>query len=177
MSSFRTLRALIVLALGAALIAGATGCRNIAEKAAQSAVEKATGVKVEEDGDKVTIQGEDGEMEISSKEGSLPSGWPDEAPLYDKAQISGSTSTKTGGQSYFTVSMTTDDPLDTVFDWWKGEFESKGWSIDNEMVFESDGVKTGSLVATKGDLNSTIWIAEEDDGSLAIAVQVTQSSE
>lgn len=146
------------------------GCQSIAEKV----VEETTGVKVEDEGEKVTITGEDGEtMELSGTGGSLPKDWPSDMPVYDGATIDSSAAIRSGEVTNFSVALSTTDAFADVFAWYKEQLASEGWTIDNEFDMETDGSRAGSFTSTKGSMTGYVWISEEDDG-IVITLQVTE---
>jgi len=163
-----TARTALAIALLIVMAIGATGCEMIAKKA----VEEATGVKVDESGENVTVTGPEGEeLTISSSASTLPDGFPSDVPAYSTGKIESSSALTQDDGTHFTVAMTTADDYDSVFAWHKSEYEKSGWTIENEFTMEAEGRRNGQLYGKKGDVESWTWIAE-DAGQLTITLQV-----
>ncbi|MDP2400392.1 MAG: hypothetical protein Q8M66_00290, partial [Actinomycetota bacterium] len=109
----KRIRSSVIVLLALAFTAVLTvGCQSIAEKV----VEETTGVKVEDDGEKVTITGEDGKkMQLSGAEGSLPEDWPSDMPVYDGATIDSSAAIRSGEVTNFSAALSTKDAFADVF--------------------------------------------------------------
>lgn len=152
--------------LGAALVLvvlalTATGCQAIAEKAVKGTLESATGVKVDQTGDSVTIAGEDGQqVTIGGDKSSLPEGMPSDFPVYS-GTIAGSTKADTTDATAYTYSITTADPAATVADWYKSELAAGGWDVQNSVQGTSGDTVTMSYLAKKGTSDATVIISEE----------------
>ena len=144
-------RRFVIAAVSMMLLAGlvlTTGCAQIAEQVTKSAVEKATGVKVESDG--VTVTGKNGEqVNIGGENSDLPDGFPSEAPVYAGAKITSSVSTSQG----FLVGFTTADTPRTVLDWYKSELASKGWEVKSNMESDSGGLLTATMTGWSLSVN------------------------
>lgn len=135
-------RRFVIGAVSMVLLAGlvlTTGCAQIAEQVTKSAVEKATGVKVESDG--VTVTGKDGQQVSIGGENKLPDGFPSEVPVYDGATITSSVSTEQG----FLVGFTTTDAPREVLDWYKSELAAGGWEVKSNMESDSGGLLTATM--------------------------------
>lgn len=145
--------ALLVLT-SVALVLG-TGCAQVAEKAAESAVERAvegqTGVDIEKDGESVTITGENGEQITTSSDGELPDGFPDVVPVYE-GKITGSMKAEQG----YTVVIATRDDVSKVWDWYVANFKD-GWSNNTEVKVEQGGM----LSAEKSGWTVQVTVGED----------------
>jgi len=151
----------VALLLTLGLMFSLVGCQSIAEKATETAIEDATGVKVDQDGDSVTITGEDGSSITASEGGELPEGFPEDAPVYD-----GVITTSLVSEENFTIGVETDDEWTTVWDWYVSELESEGWTKTTELKLEDSGMLSGE----KGDrlIQLTIGPASSDDAATLI---------
>lgn len=157
---------IVALAFGLTV---AAGCQSIADKAAETAVEKATGVKVDTKGEKVTISTDEGEATISS-DAKLPDDFPSDVPIYDDAKIgTAMTNEVQGGKSYL-VGMESDDDAAEVFDWYKKAFEDEGWKITSTMEV---GDSVGGLSAEKGDVRVSLAIGYGAEKKADISLTVT----
>lgn len=162
------LRAALASALALSLVVALGGCQRAAERA----VEETTGVSVDQDGEQVTITGPEGEEWTGATGGTLPPGWPDDHPVYEPSVIEGSTSFSTGEGTQQSVTLSTSDPFETVFEWYKSEAAGQGWDIESEGVFEMDGVSSGYLYLVKGDAESSISVNRDEDGTVMVTMVV-----
>jgi hypothetical protein len=133
----RRLRIAIAILVLLALALGATGCGAIIKGVA----EKATGVKVDESGDNMTVTGADGQSVTVGEGAELPDGFPTDVPLYE-GKIVTSVKTDTG----FMVSLETPDEATTIYDWYQTEIEAEGWTKKTEMSTPEGGL----IAAEKG---------------------------
>ncbi len=147
---------LVVALLFATVALG--GCSVIAKKA----VEGATGVKVDENGDSVTVKGTDGsESTISSGEGKLAEDFPDSVPVYD-GDIVDSTVIHTGDVSQWTASISTGDAVDDVKSFYAERLAAEGWKITLDMDAGTGADRTVAYTAELDDLALTVTIAAPD---------------
>ena len=104
----------LVLVLALAMSAG---CAQIAEKAARGAVEKATGVKVDEKNDSVTVTGKDGEKVsfTGNEENQLPKDLPADFPVYDGTPDGAAPRPTTPEGKTITFNIVTSDKVSQVF--------------------------------------------------------------
>ncbi len=162
----RFLAVMLAVALVAtALVAG--GCGTIAKKT----VEGATGVKVDDNGDSVTIKSDDGtESTISTDEGKLADDFPDNVPVYD-GTISDSTSFSSGGVSQWTTKVTTADSIDDVQAFYVQRLEAEGWKITFDLDSTTEDDRTVAYGAELDDLSLTVTIAAPD-GTTEVTILV-----
>lgn len=169
MSKRVRLGVVLMLVLSLALLV--TGCQQAADNAAKNAVAAAAGVKVEGSGDSVTITGNDGSTTTVGK--TLPVGMPSDMPVYQGTIVTSGKSTTSDGTT-FSFSMETADGAQKVSDWYKGEFEKGGWTVDNAFSgTTSDGV-TAMLSAKKGTSEAQITAGEQSGKTTIIAVLVVK---
>lgn len=144
---------LVVALLAAMLMVG--GCDAIAKKA----VESATGVSVDENGDSTTIKGADGsELTVNNGEGKLAEGFPTNIPVY-AGTIVDSAGMTVNNASTWTASIDTADSVDDIKAFYKKELEAQGWKITSEV--DQNDTSGGRLVlfgAESGDLTLTVTI-------------------
>ena len=166
MSRIRGAAAIILVA---ALLLPVAGCANIAQQATKSAVESATGVKVDENSGKTTITGKDGsQATLSSTEGKLPDGLPEYVPAYS-GTVKNSAAITTAKGTNFTFVVLTDDSPQTVLDWYKQQFTDKGWTVTGTVMNGDQGM----VSAKKGETdNSVVTIGKNSDGKIEIAAIV-----
>ena len=145
----RGVAALLVAMLVLALV----GCAQIAQQATKAAVENATGVKVDQNGQKVTVTDKNGQTSsISTDQNKLPDGLPSDVPAYS-GTITAATkldAPDTGTTYQFTV--TTTDDAATVQSWYKDQLASKGWKITGTVTSGDQAM----VNATKTDKNNIL---------------------
>lgn len=133
----KTLR-LVALVMVLAMALALAGCQSIAEKATEKVIEDATGVKVDEQGDSVTLTGEDGTSITASESGELPEGFPEDAPVYEGAII-----TSLVSEDNYTIGIETDDEWTDAWEFYGTELEAAGWVTGTEMKLEDSGMISG----------------------------------
>ncbi len=175
----------------------ASGCfgQNIAERIAEEAIEKAiekdSGENVEVDlgNDGITIEGEDGEVTISSDDetveiksddgeftigsgAELPEGFPGNVPVYPDMEITTSWRSTDNDKDNYSISGLTEDAGDDVFAWYKDKLS--GWNIEGEFTVNVDEGKSSSLTAKGDGLILTIMVIETEDDGTAVVQTVTE---
>lgn len=163
---------MVALLLGVAL----TGCSMAAEEATEALVESGTGadVEIDDDGESVSIETEDGSIEISGGESAtLPDGFPEDMPVYD-GQIVMAQSVDTPEGTGYNVGIQTSDSEDDVAAWYSDELANEGWTIAAEISNDGDGMMMTTYQVEKNGSNSQVVIAEED-GQTQIVLTVTYS--
>lgn len=99
-----------------------------------------------------TVAPEDEVFEAEKgREGQLPTGFPDDVPLYANARPLSSMATAEHGTA---VSLHSSDPADAVFAWYREHYAQQGWTIEHES--QSGGRST--VVARKGNRVSSVVI-------------------
>jgi len=145
----RTLARIAVSLFVVGLVLSVAGCQSIAEKATEAAVEKATGVQVDKDGEQITIKGEDGAELTASSDGELPDGFPSDVPVFEGKVVS-----SIKAEKGFSVTIEAEAGVMDVFDFYKDKLPAEGWNIVSEMKVE-DG---GAIVAEKGDQSVQVTV-------------------
>ncbi|MDH4139317.1 MAG: hypothetical protein OEV43_01975 [Coriobacteriia bacterium] len=171
------LPAIVVVAFCVTLVFGMTACQRaeekVAEEVAEKAMEDATGSDVELDENKVTITGEDGEsVEISGSEAELAEGFPSDVPVYEDGTIESSGKIAAGGVENYTVSVVTNDSVNDVFEWYKSEFDDKGWNMTSEFSAGTSEGDSAMLSFEKSGRIATLAISQEPGGETMIACTV-----
>jgi hypothetical protein len=167
MMSRRTISAIAVVALLAVAVM-ASGCAEMIGQAAKGAVESATGVKVDTSGNSVSITGSDGST-LSSTEGKLPEGFPADVPVYEPGTITTGIATEGESGKSFMVGIDTEDAAGVVYDWYKSELESGGWTVKTTMKTDDGGLLSGEKGTTAVTLAVT---AGSGGGKTGIAITV-----
>ncbi|MDZ4655555.1 MAG: hypothetical protein U1F44_06735 [Coriobacteriia bacterium] len=172
MNNKRYLVGLTVLAI-AVLVLGLSGCKQVAEKAIEGAIEKTTGVDVDAGDGSVTYEAEDGStVEITGEQSDVPEGFPDDFPVYD-ADIENSSKISSGEGTGFYVGLVTTDAYDDVFEWYTSKLAEEGWEILAELNTQNDGVKSGVVTVSKGTSEGGVTFAEDGDVTrIAISINI-----
>ena len=162
----RSVKAIVVLALLALLVLSLAGCSCVAQKVAETA----TGVKVDQNGNNVTVTGQNGTASLSSKEGKLPDGMPSDVPAYAGTIKSSATLTTNEGTNY-TFTIDTSDDVSTVQGWYKDKLTSNGWTVTGTVTGGSDSAMVSAKKGEKDNIVVTIG-KNSSDGKTEIAVIV-----
>jgi hypothetical protein len=162
----RFARAAAAVGLGVMLVVSLGGCANIAEQATKAAVEKTTGVKVDQNGGKTTVTDKNGQTTtLSTDQNKLPDGLPSDMPAYTGTiKASASVGGQTGTSYTFTVETT--DDVTTILDWYKKELTDKGWTV-NATSTNGDA---GMISAKKGEnQNAVVTVGKSSDGKSEVS--------
>ena len=154
----RSGRVIALIALLALVVMSSTGCGLLVK----NAVENATGVHVNENGNSVTVTGKNGTASLSSQEGKLPDGLPSDVPAYSGTIKSSATIAADQGTNY-TFAIETGDDVSTVQSWYKDKLTSNGWTVtgtvngggESAMVSAKKNGEKDNIVVTIGKDSST----------------------
>lgn len=155
----------LIVAGVTALALSLTGCANLAEQAAEKAVEGALsseGANVDIEDGKVKIDSSEGSMEIGDGS-SLPEGWPSDVPAPEGFTLEGSMSADGGDGQSFTASFTADGDQTKALEEYVSSLEGDGWKKETAM--------SGLYSLTKGTSQVDI-IGGFADGSTGIVINV-----
>ncbi len=162
---------ILVLAVVASLL---SGCQQVAQKATEAAVEKATGVKVDTENQTITTTDKDGNTtQLSAAEGAYPDGFPSDFPEYPGGTVDSGLKGTTNGQDSFTVIIKTPDAAKDVYEWYLTELEKAGWKIEQKMDGTTSESAFGSIVALKDGQKAGVTIsraADEPDTSIMVGL-------
>ena len=172
-----TITAILVSLLLVLVFAGGCLGQKISEKITEEVIEKAI---ESEGGENVDIDLDDGEMTIESDDGEvnismgadLPDNFPDNVPVYPDMEIISSWAVTEDDKDSYSINGLTDDAGDDVFAWYKSKLS--GWDIENEFSASGDDVKTSSLSAKSGGLVTVIMVVETEDEGTNIIQSVTE---
>jgi hypothetical protein len=163
-AAVRPLKAIVVLALLVLLVSSLTGCSFAAQKIAETA----TGVKVDQSGNSVTVTGKNGTASVTSKEGRLPDGLPGDVPAYAGTIKSSATLATDQGTNY-TFQVDTPDSIATVQSWYKDKLASNGWTVTGTVTGGTDSAMVSAKKGDKSNLVVTIG-KNSTSGQTEIAV-------
>jgi hypothetical protein len=177
--SLRTLVRPAVVPVGALLlVAGLAACSP--ESIIDNAIEDQTGVEVDDDGDSVTITGDDGStteidddgdggVTITDENGGvytqgegLPEDFPSAVPLIDMPVTFGVSNVTADGSTYM-VTLESDKSCEGVFDDAVGRLTDNGYTEESSTVMDSsDGYfALGSYV---GVYKVSVSVGDDGDG-------------
>lgn len=157
---------------------GLVGCKAISNKIGEEVGEgiagKALGGDVEVDGDKVTIETEDGSVTMDSAEGELPDEFPDDFPMYDDTKVESTSSFAGDADITFYVNLTSEDATKDVYEWYKAELADAGWEItsDTYMSGDSEGGILGAKIGEESNL--TLSVVSGDDVATEIGIMLLE---
>lgn len=158
-----------------ALVLGLVGCKSIEDKIGEEIGEEIAGgiigAEVDVDDENVTIETEDGDVSISGDTGEIPADFPDDVPIYDDSDVDSATSVASGGTTTYYVNLTTDDDVQSVYEWYKSEVMDRGWAITSDILMSGDG-QSGQIIAEKDDMEVIISMVEGEPNSIGIILTV-----
>ncbi len=124
-------------------------------------------IKVDKQGDKVTLTGEDGEISFEAG-GDLPESFPKDFPVYTGAKLVNSFSASGEEGDGISVVWETSDSFDKVTDFYKKKLPEDGWKV--ESTFEQKDSFTSSF--KKGEVGGFIGVTIGDEGKVTISVTI-----
>ncbi|MCB9743698.1 MAG: hypothetical protein H6740_13950 [Alphaproteobacteria bacterium] len=136
---------------------------KISEEIAEEIVEAASGaedVELDDDGASFRIETADGKLELNSKDGQAPEGFP--LAIYPGAAINGSMKSAAEGKDGFFVLLTTTDSPKQVLEFYEKELKSKDMGEVTRTDINSDGKQAYMLAAEGGAMTAAIAIGEDD---------------
>lgn len=156
--------ALVIIAILVLLtIAGFLGAKylwssfsdRVDEEYIEEAIERSTGEEVD--------------LNIGA-EGEWPASL-DQDLLYSGASVQSSSSYESAGEEGVTVSLTSDDELETVYDYYTG-LENQNWEVSYKFKTDSsDSGETASISLAKDDWNVAVTIStQQDEGNTLINI-------
>ena len=168
-SSNKTILIIVVVAIILLVLGGIYFLsQKSSEKAAEQAIENATGADVDIDGDKTTIETDEGKITVGSGS-EVPDSFPSDVTVYKDAEVIGSTETEDG----VTLTLTTSDSVAAATDFYTKDTKDKGWKISSSSNFESSSL----ITAEKGDKSLLITISpDKSSGKTSIVLIVSTVS-
>ena len=162
-----------LLALAAfAAVALLPGCKKAQDAAVEAVIERATGAKVDKDGNAVTIKTEQGDLKIASADegGSvaLPAGFPKD--VYLPADHKVASAMDMGGMQM--INLTTPQGVAEVSADAEKAMQAQGWKRD--MAMQADGSNT--LMYSKDKRQVVFQMLKSDDGGTQLAVRTGPAS-
>jgi len=138
-------------------------------------------VEVNKDGKSVTVDTQNGSVEVSgtdskvsvAKDQELPEGFPADFPVYDGTIDVATEINAEGLSQMFQVRITTPDSVKTVRDWYRTEAEKAGWEVEDKGEVEIAEDKTYILTITNAEYNGMVNISEAGAGETVISTNVS----
>lgn len=160
---------LLFLALGVGVIFSGCG-KSLGQTAAEKIIENKTGVKVEQNGDTVKIQDQQGNTMVATSGKSIPNDFPADAPYYKNGRIeTASTMDLSDGKSYSAIIMT-NDSIESIAKFYREELKNNNWKVNVDSTI-GEMVTIG---AQKGQANASILITPNTDGVNQEKTSITQ---
>ena len=160
---------LVAVVLAGLYFVGRTLSRKIGEGIAGRFLSGLSGknVKVDNQGDKVTITGEDGKVAFEAG-GDLPESFPKDFPVYSGAKLVNSFSASGEEGDGVSVIWETGDSFDKVTAFYKTKLTESGWKV--ESTFEQKDSFTSSF--KKGEVGGFIGVTIGDGNKVTISVTI-----
>lgn len=159
----------LVLALSALIVTALPACEKARDAAVNAAIERATGAKVERNGDEITVRTEQGDLRMATAGDSgnlaLPTGFPKEIQLPANYKVA---SVMEMGSAHI-VSLNTPESMGNLFNALSSGMDSKGWKRELSAQTE-DG---GTLGFSKGHLHVVYYIAKGESGGSDVNINVS----
>ncbi|HSD15863.1 MAG TPA: hypothetical protein VLC71_01215 [Thermomonas sp.] len=167
--SHPAIRLSIAVALTALLIA--PGCKKAQDAAVETAIERATGAKVEKDGESMTIKTEQGEIKVATAEDggtvALPADFPKDVFLPSDNTLA--SAMDMGGMQM--LNMTTPQELAAVSADIEKSMQGQGWK--REMAMQAGGGNT--LMYTKDKRQVVYQMLKADQGGTQLAIRTGEN--
>ena len=164
------IRLSIAVALTALLVA--PGCKKAQDAAVETAIERATGAKVEKDGDTMTIKTEQGEVKVATAEDggtvAMPADFPKDVYLPADNKLA-SAMDMAGMQM---LNMTTPQELARVSADIEKSMQGQGWK--REMAMQAGDGST--LMYSKDNRQVVYQMLKADEGGTQLAVRTGTNS-
>lgn len=161
---------LLPLLLAAAALAAA-GCQKAADAAAEAAIERASGQKVdiERDGNRVHIGTGEGGIAITAGEGvALPADFPDDLylpPTYGVSSVMDINGARL-------VNLESDGPVSSMFEAARAAMADKGWS----QILAMQQADSAMLGFSHGEREATYTFTRHGTGQLMVGIQLRDRS-
>jgi hypothetical protein len=135
-----------------------SGCSLLARKATEKAIEKSTGVEVDEKEGKVKVKTKEGEAEFGAKE--FPKDFPKDFPVYSGAGDIASTRVETGEGVSMNVGYKVNKDVSVVSNFYKDSLPENGYEVEQTVETSQDFVM---IYFKKGEkLEGTLSISKSN---------------
>jgi hypothetical protein len=166
----RMITLMLVLAMAASAVV-LSGCDQLIGNAVKGAVEQQTGVKVDEKGGTISVQGKDGtSMTVGgTQQGKLSEGFPTEFPQYAGATVKSSAKVSTAQGSVYTAEWTTTDAMDVVLKTYEEQLKTAGY----EIVSSASSAGSGGVITFKTTNQEGAVTVSSGTGGTTIGAVIT----
>ncbi|CAM4479960.1 hypothetical protein FHS16_004829 [Paenibacillus endophyticus] len=169
----------IFIILTLAFMSGCGITENASERAAEKLIEQSTGVKVNQEGNDVTIQSKDGDITLGGESEKLPEGFPLSA--FPGAKIESSMTTDGEDGKHYIVALSSSEPIVDLAAFYEEALKVKGIQPERtELQDEENGSIHSIFMNGKTDLlNVTVQIvkdeSDKENESFMLNLMVTQT--
>jgi hypothetical protein len=168
-------RTLATTAAGLLLLGALAGCSS--DDVVSDAVETASDgkVKVDNDGKKITVEGEDGEGSVSfGDDTELPDDFPSDVPLPEGGDVKAVIKGDTNGKQYFNVTYGIDrDDVESSMSDYKSTLEDDGFEIKGSTEIGSAAGGLASFTAVGADWDVMVYsVGSSAESQAALSIQV-----
>lgn len=160
----RPLRAVGATLLVAALLSGCGADDKLSEKAVEKALSK-DGAQVDIDGDRVTVEDEDGNVSSIGEGSQVPDDFPEEVPL-PEGDFKISSVFSQGEETAMMLSFEADE-LESLESRINSSLSGAGYTLEEPMRIDVEGAKQVHISAksTERDVSIVLMVSPEDGGS------------
>jgi hypothetical protein len=163
------IRLSIAVAFTALLVA--PGCKKAQDAAVETAIERATGAKVEKDGESMTIKTEQGDIKVATAEDggavALPADFPKDVFLPSDNKLA--SAMNMGGMQM--LNMTTPQELANVSAEIEKSMQGQGWK--REMAMQAGGGNT--LMYSKDKRQVVYQMLKVEEGGTQLAIRTGEN--
>lgn len=165
----------VVITVGVLGIVG-TSCGDGGDDAAERLIEDASGgdldVDIDDDGQSVRIEGEDGDSEFTFGTGELPDGFPEDFPMPDDVSVESGTSVD--GGAGFSVGLDYAGSVDDAADFYRDALPNAGFEVTATQQQEVEGRQTVIFAISGNGWDGTVSAADSPDGDTLISIILTR---
>jgi len=159
-------RLAVTVGMAGILLVG-TGCGAILERGAKEAVERESGVSVDEDSGKVKIETDKGSVEAESGEGKLADGFPSDFPIYEGATVKSSAKATSPQGTVYSATLETADDQSKVAGFYKTTLPKKGYKITNSVT-------TAQGTSFMCNEDEAMVVVTEQDAKTQVVITITE---
>ncbi|MDZ7744801.1 MAG: hypothetical protein U5K77_03555 [Candidatus Saccharibacteria bacterium] len=166
---------IILIVLAVLVVLGVLGTMLlgfIGAKVGKEIFEQSTNTQIETDGDNVSIESDDGSLQVGGAE--LADDFPSEVPLYDPATVTSSSSYSAGENKVWSVRLTSDDEVDDIYAFYDDEF-SDGWEV--QSTSSRNDTRTISALRQDEITRVNVVIEAGDQSELTLSVTRLENNE
>lgn len=137
-----------------------SGCKNAAEKAAETAIESTTGIEADVDNNSVTINTNAGSLTVGEA-AAIPDEFPSDVYIIDGDVMSALTIDE---DETYQVQIDTPESLSDAADLYDEQLQADGWDITSTLEMTD----SANIMAEKGDRFVSVSIGTSDGVTVVI---------